>query len=83
MVLESCVVKACTGCKNENLSGCGILTDRIGKQFKIFGERRLNEKTNYKPCRNILVNSVEADILSSDEKIAKMNVDTGLVYIWE
>ena len=83
MVLESCVVKANTGCKNCDGVSCGVLKDRIGKEFMIFGEKRLNEKTSYKPCRNIVVNSVEADILSSDEKISKMNVDTGLIYIWE
>jgi len=83
MILESCIVKAQKRCMDCNGEGCDVLTDRIGKQFKIFGEKRLNKEHGYKPCRNIIVNSVEADILSSKEKVQKMNVDTGLVYIWE
>ena len=83
MVLESCIVKANGKCRGDCSKACGVLKDRIGKEFMIFGEKRLNEKTSYKPCRNIVVNSVEADILSSDEKISKMNVDTGIIYVWE
>lgn len=83
MVLESCIVKACTGCKNRNTDGCSELTDRIGKKFRVYGEKRLIDGTSYKPCRNIIVNSVEADLLSSREKLEKMNVSTGLVYVWE
>ena len=83
MVLESCIVKACTGCKNQNSTGCTVLTDRIGKQFRVFGEKRLDKSFSYKPCRNIIVNSVQADILSSKEKLDKMNVDVGLIYVWE
>ena len=83
MVLESCIVKANGTCKNKNMTGCSVLTDRIGKQFMVLGEKRLTEDTDFKPCRNIIVNSVEADILSSREKTEKMNVETGLVYIWE
>ena len=83
MVLESCIFKASDGCRNDNVHGCGELCDRIGKCFRVYGEKRLCENTHYKPCRNIIVNAVEADILSSREKLDKMNVNTGLVYMWE
>lgn len=83
MVLESCIFKAAGKCKNGDGASCGVLTDRIGKKFAVYGEKRLCSEKNYKPCRNIIVNSVESDILKSKEKIEKMNVGLGLIYVWE
>ena len=79
MVLESCIIKANGSCKNNERQGCFELCDRIGKRFKIYGEKRL--KDGPKSCRNIIVNSVETDILKNNEKMQKMNVDLGLVLL--
>ena len=81
MVLESCIVKAGGGCRNECEKPCTVLRDRKNMDFPVYGERRLTG--NGKPCRNIIYNSVETDILSKDEKMSKMNVDTAMVYILE
>lgn len=79
MVLESCIIKANGTCKNNNVQGCLELCDRIGKKFRVYGEKRLKDGT--KSCRNIIVNSVETDILKNDEKMQKMNVDMSLVLL--
>ena len=78
MVLESCVVRANGHCSKKNTKGCSVLHDRKGFDFPVYGEKRfgLNPDgsfTSY-PCRNIIYNSVSADILSKPEEIKKMNV---------
>ena len=81
MVLESCIVKAGGKCMNECDKPCSVLHDRIGKDFPVYGEKRL--VGDGKPCRNIIYNSVETDILSKSEKMSKMNVDTAMIYTLE
>ena len=81
MVLESCVVRAGGNCKRDCSKPCGVLHDRIGKDFPVYGERRLTGD-GY-PCRNIVYNSVETDILSKEEKMSKMNVDTAMILVLE
>lgn len=81
MVLESCIVKAGEGCKNIDGKPCTILRDRIGKDFYVFGERRLGKTS--RPCRNIIYNSVETNFLSKTEKLSKMNLDTGMIILLE
>ena len=79
MVLESCIIKANGTCKNNNVQGCLELCDRIGKKFRVYGEKRL--KDGPMSCRNIILNSVETNILKNDEKMQKMNVDMSLVLL--
>ena len=79
MVLESCIIKANGVCKNNYNNGCCELCDRIGKNFKVYGEPRLAEKQ--KSCRNIIVNAVETDILKNDEKMQKMNTEMSLILL--
>ena len=79
MVLESCIIKANGACKNTCDDGCLELCDRIGKNFKIYGEPRLIN--GQKACRNIILNAVETDILKNSEKMQKMNVDMSLVLL--
>ncbi len=81
MVLESCIVRAGGKCMNECNKPCGILHDRKDMDFPVYGERRL--VGNGLPCRNIIYNSVETDILSKNEKMSKMNVDTAMIYVLE
>ncbi len=81
MVLESCIIKAGGKCRNECEKPCTLLCDRKNMEFPVYGERRLTD--DGKPCRNIIYNSVETDILSKDEKMSKMNVDTAMIYALE
>lgn len=81
MVLESCIVKAGGKCRNECEKPCTVLRDRKNMDFPVYGERRLTG--DGKPCRNIIYNSVETDILSKEEKMSKMNVDTAMIYVLE
>lgn len=81
MVLESCIIKAGGGCKNECEKPCTVLRDRKNMDFPVYGERRF--AGDGKPCRNIIYNSVETDILSKDEKMSKINVDTAMIYVLE
>ncbi len=81
MVLESCIVKAGGRCKNIDGKPCTILHDRIGKDFAVYGERRLGN--NPRPCRNIIYNSVETKIIDSKEKMDKMNLDTAMIFVLE
>lgn len=78
MVLESCVVRAGGRCKKQNGEPCGVLCDRKSMNFPVYGEKRLSKRPY--PCRNIIYNSVETDILSKNEKMQKMNVDAALIY---
>ncbi len=84
MVLESCIVRANKACRANNLEGCAVLTDRKGYKFTVCGEKRLQERegnlTCY-PCRNIIYNSVEADILSKEQEITKRNTEILTVII--
>lgn len=80
MVLESCIVKANGKCKNANAGEkCTTLCDRIGKKFDVYGERRLCK--DGRPCRNIIYNSVETDLLSNAEKLAKINADVKMIML--
>ena len=81
MVLESCVVRAGGVCKKQNDRPCSTLCDRMNMTFPVYGERRLSKEMY--PCRNIIYNSVETDILSKNEKMQKMNVDAALIYTLE
>ncbi|MBO4950005.1 MAG: U32 family peptidase [Clostridia bacterium] len=81
MVLESCIVRAGGVCKGKNDSPCGVLHDRMGMDFPVYGERRLTGD-GY-PCRNIIYNSVETDILSKEEKLSKMNIDMAMINVLE
>ena len=81
MVLESCIVRAGGKCKMQNSLPCSSLCDRMNMNFPVYGEKRLG-KEQY-PCRNIIYNSVETDLLSKNEKMQKMNVDAALIYTLE
>ena len=81
MVLESCIVRAGGKCKMQNDKPCSCLCDRMNMDFPVYGEKRLADEPY--PCRNIIYNSVETDILSKSEKIQKMNVDAALIYTLE
>ncbi len=75
MVLESCIIKANGKCRGDCGEACGVLKDRIGKEFEVYGERRLGK--SQKSCRNIIYNSVETN-RTSLEKTDKMNLDVQL-----
>lgn len=81
MVLESCIVRAGGKCKKQNDKPCSTLCDRRSMNFDVYGEKRLSAVPY--PCRNIIYNSVETDILSKSEKMQKMNVDAALIYALE
>lgn len=81
MVLESCIVRAGGKCKGQNAEPCGVLHDRMGMDFPVYGEKRLSQDAY--PCRNIIYNSVETDLLSKDGKMSKMNVDTAMILLLE
>ncbi len=81
MVLESCIVRAGGRCKNLDTKPCTTLHDRIGKDFAVYGERRLGK--NPRPCRNIIYNSVETRLLENKEKMDKMNLDAAMILILE
>lgn len=81
MVLESCIVRAGGKCNNECGKACDVLHDRMDKDFPVYGERRLTG--DGKPCRNIIYNSVETDLISKEEKLSKMNIDTAMINVLE
>ena len=64
-----------------NDAPCSTLCDRMNMNFPVYGEKRLGKEPY--PCRNIIYNSVETDILSKNEKMQKMNVDAALIYTLE
>ena len=66
MVLESCIVKACGKCKKASSpdSDCALLCDRMDKLFPVRGQKRFD--TTF-PCRNIIYNSVIADLRMKKE----------------
>ncbi len=75
MVLESCILRAGNMCSNYSKSShtCGEYTDRIGKRFPIYPEKRFTD-TN-EPCRNIIMNADILDLYSKKEEIKKCGVD--------
>ena len=79
MTLESCIVRANGKCEHKNSTGCALLTDRKGYKFPVYGEKRFCG-SGY-PCRNIIYNSVSADILSKKDEISKINADILTVII--
>lgn len=79
MTLESCIVRANGKCEHKNSTGCALLTDRKGYKFPVYGEKRFGESSY--PCRNIIYNSVCADILSKKDEISKINADILTVII--
>ena len=79
MVLESCVIRACEGCrKTADGEICAHLTDRLGLHFPIRAAHRLGDAPY--PCRNILLNSVSLGLAEKPEEIAKTGCDTVCVY---
>ncbi len=79
MVLESCVVRACSECKR-SADGeiCAFLTDRLGYRFPIRAAHRLGSSPY--PCRNIVLNSVPLKLLDKPEELAKSGVQGVCVY---
>ena len=75
MVLESCILRSVKLCSNYNGKShiCGEYTDRIGKKFPIYRERRFDGKNS--PCRNIIMNADTLDLYSKSEEIRKMGVE--------
>ena len=79
MVLESCVIRACGGCrKTADGAICAHLTDRLGMHFPIRAAHRLGDAPY--PCRNVLLNSVALGLAEKPEEIAKTGCDTVCVY---
>ena len=66
MVLESCIVKAQGRCKKEGApdKNCALLCDRMDMLFPIRGQKRQDMQM---PCRNIIYNSVVADLRMKKE----------------
>ena len=75
MVLESCILRSRGLCSNytEREKYCGFYTDRIGKKFPIYPERRFDGKNS--PCRNIILNADILDVYSKVEEIRKSGVE--------
>ena len=70
MVLESCVMRASSGCMNKADSDiCYTLCDRTGAVFPVKCEHRFGDKQY--PCRNIILNSVPVNLHSKPEKLAE------------
>ncbi len=85
MVLESCVVRANGKCEYKNDVGCKQLCDRMGYSFRVYGQKRLvcgkdGKLTSY-PCRNIIYNSVQTNLLQKQEEMGKINADIVTVLI--
>ena len=80
MVLESCIVRCgdgikCRGAAKDGGLPCGVYRDRIGKEFPVYGEPRFTGGTLSLPCRNIILNSVETDLLCKSA-LADVGADT-------
>jgi len=75
MVLESCILRASGVCSNYSGAShfCGEYTDRIGKRFPIYPEKRFTDGND--PCRNIIMNADVLDIYSKKDEIRKCGVD--------
>ncbi len=81
MVLESCILKSAGLCKGVGNKGtvCGEYTDRIGKKFKVCGEKRFDEKEN-SPCRNIICNAEILDLYHKESELSNFAVDILEIY---
>lgn len=85
MVLESCIVR-CDGkanCAGAALAKgeiplCGLYRDRIGKEFPVYGEPRFMCGGLSLPCRNIILNSVETDLIGK-AKLDEVGAETIVV----
>ena len=66
MVLESCIVKAGGKCKKASAPGadCALLCDRMDMLFPVRGQKRQDMAF---PCRNVIYNSVIADLRMKKE----------------
>lgn len=75
MVLESCILQANGICENYSRKNslCGEYTDRIGKKFQIYPERRFGK--NGEPCRNIILNADVLNLYFKEEEIKKCGVE--------
>ncbi len=69
MVLENCIIRANGKCEKNNLDCCTCLHDRKGYTFKVGGQKRFSDQLY--PCRNIVYNSVETDLLSKKDELFK------------
>lgn len=83
MVLESCIIRAGGVCTNYGKKShyCGEYTDRIGKKFPIYPEKRFTDKNE--PCRNIIMNADILDLYSKKDEIMKSGVDILEIYTEE
>lgn len=75
MVLESCILRAQGLCRNYDGKGsiCGEYTDRIGKKFPIYRERRF-EGGKY-PCRNIILNADTLGLYRNKRELQKCGAE--------
>lgn len=75
MVLESCILQANGICENYNRKNslCGEYTDRIGKKFPIYPERRFGKIGE--PCRNIILNADVLNLYFKEDEIKKCGVE--------
>ncbi|MBR5307153.1 MAG: U32 family peptidase [Clostridia bacterium] len=75
MVLESCILRANGLCSNFGGESriCGEYTDRIGKKFPIYPERRFTDGKN--PCRNIILNADILDLYSKKDEVSKCGTE--------
>lgn len=81
MVLESCILRAnglCTGVAGKG-KFCGEYIDRIGKRFKVSGEKRFSQNPN-SPCRNIICNSEILDLYHKESELSNFAVDILEIY---
>ena len=83
MVLESCIIRAGGTCTNYGKKShyCGEYTDRIGKKFPIYPEKRFAGKNE--PCRNIIMNADILELYSKKDEIIKSGVDILEIYTEE
>ncbi len=82
MVLESCVLRANGLCQNSDgaCSVCGEYTDRIGKKFKIYPERRFTDKKG-DACRNIILNADVLRLYDKKDELRKCGAEVLEVYV--
>lgn len=75
MVLESCILRANGLCTNYDgkCRICGEYTDRIGKKFPIYPERRFGNKGE--GCRNVILNADVLDLYRKRDEIRKSGVE--------
>ena len=79
MVLESCIIKCASGCKNSpDGAVCSSICDRTGAIFPIRAQRRISS-TPF-PCRNIILNSVPLRLIEKTPELLKTRADVYCVY---